>query len=510
MPKKLSTMKPSLPRIRTQLLLLLAVASLIIGLESQPSKAATWYNVTVRIVGVYSNAAIRVYAGGRYMGTVYGEGTLAFNTTYGPVISVSGHTPDGYPYYGYPYYMYPGPSWGPYGYNGVAFICRVNSQTAPANTPTPALLTFSYEPLFFLYVKSDRGTPEGTGWYPAGTVARVAVSSVVEETGNTRYRFDKWIGGTMQESAGNPVNLVYMDSPKMLEAVWVAQYRLTVNSAYGQVSGGGWYDKDQTASFSVTSPVDGGEGTRHIFSSWTGDYSGSSLTGSVSMSSPKTVTATWRTQYLLTIDPKGGQVDKTTQWADSGTTASVTATSPCNVIQKNSRLVFTGWQGALTSTSNTVAIVLDSPKILIATWKSQYYLTVETKRGTTTGEGWYDVDSVAEFSVPSELPMEEPFGTLGGKYIFSGWTGDSAATTPRSTITMDRAHLVTALWSSDYTSVMIFFLTISAIAGALLVFGAKRGVFKELKLPNRETKAASSPNAESSQPTTKTREQEKQ
>ncbi len=492
MVKRLLSVKPSWPAVRTQLILILVVAGLIVGLESRLSAAASWYNVTVRIVGVYSNAGIRVHAGGRYMGTVYGEGTISFNTTYGPVISVSGHTPDGYPYYGYPGYMYPGPSWGPYGYNGVAFICRINSQTAPANTPTPALLTFMYEPVFFLYVRSERGTPEGTGWYPAGTAARVAVNAVVDETGNTRYRFDKWVGGTMQDSTSNP-GLVYMDSPKIIEAAWIAQYKLTVNSAYGQVSGGGWYDRDQAASFSVTSPVDGGEGTRYIFSSWSGDYGGSSLTGAVSMNGPKMVTAIWKTQYLLTVDPKGGQVDKTTQWADSGTSVSVVASSPCNVVEKNRRLVFTGWQGALTHASNTVTIVMDSPKSLIATWKTQYYLIVETKRGTATGEGWYDADSVAEFSVPSTVPMEEPFGTLGGKYVFSAWTGDSAATTAKSTITMERAHIVTALWDSDYTSIMIFFTVVAAAVAALLVFGAKRGTFKELKLPTRKAKAESSP-----------------
>jgi len=264
--------------------------------------------------------------------------------------------------------------------------------------------------------------------------------------------------------------LVYMDSPKIIEAVWVTQYKLTVNSPYGQVSGGGWYDKDQTATFSVTSQVTGGEGIRHTFNSWTGDYAGSFTTGTVSMNAPKTVTATWKTQFLLTIDPKDGQVDKSTQWLDSGTTVSVTALSPSKTIEKKSRLVFLGWQGAATSTSNAVTLVMDGPKSLTATWRWQYYLTVETKHGTPSGEGWYDDGSTAEFSIPSEVPMESPFGSLGGKYVFSGWTGDAAATTPKATILMDRPHNVVASWTSDYSMVTAFFVALTAIVATLAVF----------------------------------------
>jgi len=450
------------------LLLLVAFLSLMISFEILPARAVSWYYVTVKTVGLYPNVGAKVYAGGYQVGTIYGEGTLTFNTTYGPTISIDSYVPNGYPYYGYPYYIYPGPSWGPYGNNGVAFFCRFNSQTASPNTTVT--LTFRYDPLFFLYVKSDRGSPEGTGWYLAGSWARVAVTSPIEEGIGTRYRFDRWTGAQLQDSASNPLNMVYMDSPKIIEAVWVTQYKLTVNSPYRQVSGGGWYDKDQTATFSVNSPVTGGEGIRHTFSSWTGDYTGSFTTGTVTMNAPKTVTATWKTQFLLTIDPKDGQVDKSTQWVDSGTAVSVTALSPSKTIEKKSRLVFLGWQGGATSTSNAVTLVMDGPKILTATWRWQYYLTVETKHGTPSGEGWYDDGSTAEFSIPSEVPMESPFGSLGGKYVFSGWTGDSTATTPKATILMDRPHNVVASWTSDYSMVTAFFVALTAIVAALAVF----------------------------------------
>ena len=466
-------------------MILLAALSLTIGLGAQPCEAAPVHIViTVRVVGLFPNVGTTVYVNGTARGTIHGEGTLSLTLlNYTQTISVDSNTPNGYPYYGYPYYVNPGPSWGPYGFNGVSFACRGNSQTVRGVSTT---VTFSYDPLYFLYVKSDRGNPMGSGWYLAGSIAPIAIADLIEESENTRYRFDKWMGGNMRESETNPVNLVYMDSPKMVEATWMPQYKLSVNSVQGQVTEGGWFDRDQTASFSAPATVDGGEGTRYVFTSWTGDYTGSSTTGSVVMSGPKTVTATWKTQYLLTVDPKGGQVDKANQWVDSGSSISVTAVSPCNVVEKKSRLVFFGWDGVDAGTSNTATVVMDGPKALTATWRTQYYLIVETKYGNAAGEGWYDADSTAAFSVPQEVPMNPPLGILGGKYVFTGWSGDSTSNTPKSMIVMEDSHIVTASWSSDYTMMIVFFAVAAAAGVALAMFAARRSVFKGVSkhLPN--------------------------
>jgi len=462
-------------------MLILVVLSLTFGLSARSGEAAPInIAITVRISGLAPGVATTVYVNGTAQGTVNGEGTLTlYLKNYTQAISVDSSTPSGYPYYGYSYYTYPGSSWSPYGNNGVAFVCYSPSQTVYGTSST---VSFTYDPYFYLYVKSDRGNPRGTGWYHAGTVAPISVDSPVEESSDTRYRFDKWVGGNLRDNTNNPANYVYMDSPKMIEAAWVTQYKLTVTSQQGSATGGGWYDKDQAASFSVNSPVDSGQGVRYVFTSWTGDYTGSALTGSVAMNGPKTVTATWKTQYLLTIDPNGGQVDKDTQWADSGTSIPVTASSPCNVVEKNSRSVFQGWQGTITSTSNPITVAMDEPKTLKAIWKTQYYLVVGTKRGVATGEGWYDANSTAEFFVPPEVAMEEPWGTLGGKYVFSGWTGDITGNTPGSTIVMDGAHIVTATWSSDYTRVAVFFAVVGTVAVAAVVLVFERGKLKGLSV----------------------------
>lgn len=454
----------------------------MLSLCFQPAMAATTYTVvTVRVTGLDSSVTTRIYANGTPKGSVNGEGmlTLIFaNLTSSVTISVDNYTPDGYPYYGYNNYLYPGSYGGQYGNKGVAFHCRGSSQTVSAGVNTT--LTFRYDPLFFLYVKSDRGNPDGTGWYFAGTLARVAVLTPIEENAGTRYKFDKWIGAQMRENTNAALALVYMDSPKMIEATWITQYKLAVSSPYGQVTGSNWYDKDQTALFSVNSPIEGSEGIRYIFSSWTGDYSGTSPSGNLVMNGPKTVVAGWRTQYLLNVDPKGGQIDKSTQWVESGTSVTISSISPCSVVEKKSRLMFQGWQGATSSSSGTITLVMDGPKYLIANWRAQYYLIVETSRGTAAGEGWYDADSNAEFSVPADVPMEMPLGALGARYVFVDWKGDSRANTPRASILMDKAHIVTASWNTDYGTAVILVLVPVAVVVALALF-VRKGTFGRLQ-----------------------------
>jgi len=88
-----------------------------------------------------------------------------------------------------------------------------------------------------------------------------------------------------------------MNGPHTAVAKYSTQYLLTVNSpgGLGNPQGGGYYDAGSTAQFSVSSPV--GVLVQQVFVRWTGDYSGTSPQGSVTMDGPKTVSATWTTSY---------------------------------------------------------------------------------------------------------------------------------------------------------------------------------------------------------------------
>src|SRR5208337_3904675 len=78
-----------------------------------------------------------------------------------------------------------------------------------------------------------------------------------------------------------------------------AQYTLTVSanpsSLASQVTGGGSYSYGSTASFSVSQAiVQTAPDTQYVFQGWTGGYTGSATSGSITMTSSSTVTAVYQ------------------------------------------------------------------------------------------------------------------------------------------------------------------------------------------------------------------------
>jgi len=138
----------------------------------------------------------------------------------------------------------------------------------------------------------------GEGWYPPGESVEVgAVPSSVSGGEGTRYVFEHWTIDSVPAS-GNPVQ-VTMDGPHTVVGRYKTQYLLTVTSDYGTVQGQGWYDAGSSATFSVTSQVDTSYGVKQVFERWIGDSVSTSPTATITMDSPRTVTAVWRTDSAI-------------------------------------------------------------------------------------------------------------------------------------------------------------------------------------------------------------------
>jgi hypothetical protein len=121
-----------------------------------------------------------------------------------------------------------------------------------------------------------------------------------------------------------------MNQPKEVTANWDTQYYLTVTSSHDTPQGAGWYNSGSAANFSVTSPADETEDTRYLFTQWSGDYSGTSPSGSVTMNSAKEVVANWQRQYYLTTSENpdaGGDITPSPLggWYDENSNVEVNA-----------------------------------------------------------------------------------------------------------------------------------------------------------------------------------------
>jgi len=156
---------------------------------------------------------------------------------------------------------------------------------------------------YLLTLQSDYGTPQGGGWYDSGATAPFSVDSSVSQGLGVRYFCTGYDG----DATGNgPSGSVVMTGPKTIRFIWQLQYELTVNTQYGVATGSGWYPSGSQATFSAQPPVE--DGVRYSFQGWSGDFSGTSPSGSVLMDGPKTVSASWLREFrttLLFLDAKG-------------------------------------------------------------------------------------------------------------------------------------------------------------------------------------------------------------
>jgi len=158
--------------------------------------------------------------------------------------------------------------------------------------------TFQYTAQYLFTVTT---TPDGVtqvtggGWFQAGASVQTsqAPDNVAGPPG-TKYVFQGWkVDGVAQ--SGNPITLT-MDKPHTVVATYQTQYQLVVDSAYGDPKGSNYYPADSTATFSVTTPS--GFLIQQVFTGWSGDYTGTSPSASITMDKPHTVHAKWETSYL--------------------------------------------------------------------------------------------------------------------------------------------------------------------------------------------------------------------
>jgi hypothetical protein len=191
------------------------------------------------------------------------------------------------------------------------------------------------------------------------------------------------------------------------------------------------------------------------------------------MDSPKLVVAHWKPQYYLTIGiAQSDMVAISSEgWYDEG---AMTLTGTADTIisaGRDTRYVFLTWAVDGTSVAgNPISVAINAPHTVVASYKTQYYLAVESDYGDPEGTGWYDSGSTATISVIS------PVGTII-RQVFLNWRGDSTETTAIATVIMDSPKSLAATWGEDYTQLYILIGGVAALAGAasvIIVLGGRK------------------------------------
>jgi uncharacterized repeat protein (TIGR02543 family) len=305
-----------------------------------------------------------------------------------------------------------------------------------------------------LTVASDCDSPSPSGTtYPAyGTSITASVSSPVAGPTGTQYVCTGWTGTGDIPASGTGTSVTFtITQDSSITWNWKTQYYLTVTSPYGVPTGQGWYDSGLVADFGASTPISGGTGTQYVFTGWSssdsGGYTGSQPSYSVTMSNPITETASWNTQYYLTVDSGGHGTASGQAWYDAGTGATFSIDPTTVSGGAGIRYVFTGWSssdnGGYTGPIASQSVTMNNPITETAHWKTQYYLTVGTAQsglGTISGTGWYDQGHTVTLTAPI---------ILGGYRLITipfSWDidGTSQGVANPLTISMNSAHTATA------------------------------------------------------------------
>jgi hypothetical protein len=308
-------------------------------------------------------------------------------------------------------------------------------------------------------------TLQGTSYYESQLPASVWVSSgssctyafsspVASTTTGKEYVWSSTSGlsQTTQSSAGFSVSTY-----GTITGTYGIDYYLTVTSSYGSPTGQGWYASGTSVSSTVTTPVAGSTGVQYVTSGWTGTGSlssggtqGSSTTGSFSITAPSSCTWNWITQYYLTVTSSYGSPSGA-GWYNSGGSATFGVTSPSNVVTSQSQELFTTWtgsgSGSYSSTLTSTSVTMNNPITETAGWQLQYYLTVSSVHGTTSGTGWYNSGATAYAGVSAGTVA----GSTGVQYVFASWSLGGTTYSQSSAVTMGSYVTDTASWITQYS-----------------------------------------------------------
>jgi hypothetical protein len=292
-------------------------------------------------------------------------------------------------------------------------------------TTNPVIITTSASPI-------RGGTTSGGSTYVSGS------SVTVNAAANTGYIFTSWTenGSVVSTSASYTFTAT---SDHTLVANFGANMQVTVQTNPAGLTfsvDGTSYASAQTFSWqpgsshtiATTSLQSGGTGVQYVWMNWS---DGGAISHFVAPTTNKIYTATFSTQYYLTMSPgTGGTVSPASGWKNSGSTISIHA-------MPASGYSFTNWTGSGTGsysgTNNPASITMGGPITENAAFtQNPVQVTVQTNpAGLTFSVDGTSYASAQTFSWPSGsshtiATTSLQSGGTGIQYVWMNWSDGGA------------------------------------------------------------------------------------
>lgn len=348
-------------------------------------------------------------------------------------------------------------------------------------------LTMTYAPNPMLgSVVPDLLPAVGPHSYTMGSTVNITAPAIVSAGSGVRYVFDNWTfysGPYQNVSAGvtttNPYD-VYMSEDYTAVAMYHLEYQFTVTTAFDtawiydpsfgwRVETSRWFDAGTVGVRTGLSVglVNIEPSHQAVFTSWTGDVSGTSFgqSSACNMTGPKAAVANWVVQYYLwtgsTYTPWAPGTPYNPAgpgWYDTGTDVALTAPHFDNVNPSIYRYVldkweiknwnYTGgfWYVVDTRYTDNITVHMDQTKLCMVYFKLQYYLTVATSpsyvpSGVETQSAYFYYGSNATLTAP--LYVADPSNS-GARWKFKQWYIATVIDCFTTTLTIP----VTGVWTA--------------------------------------------------------------
>ncbi len=223
---------------------------------------------------------------------------------------------------------------------------------------------------YFIDVTSPLGSPTPSAQVNPGDSFTASVTS---PDGNSSHRM-VCTGYSIDGGApisGTSHTFIEVQANHTIKFHWQEQYHLTVISPEGSTTGAGWYSPGATVTVSIPNNIITSDtGVRQIFTGWTGDATGTDTTSNpITLDTPKTVTATWKTEYQVTYATSGNLLQVAApppEWVDQETQAK--GVFPTSVINSegNTRIIFVG---------DDRPTAITEPITVTGTYRTQFLVT---------------------------------------------------------------------------------------------------------------------------------------
>jgi len=254
-------------------------------------------------------------------------------------------------------------------------VARWSDNGAISHTVAPTTnktYTTTFRTQYYLTMTHGTGgtVNPASGWKASGSTVSITATPA------SGYTFASWTGSGAGSYSGtnNPASIT-INGP-ITENASFTQNNIQVTVQTNPVGlsfsvDGTPYNSAQTFfwvagsnhTIATTSPQSGGTGVQYVWNSWTG---GGAISHTVAPNTNKTYTATFRTQYYLTMTHgTGGTVSPASGWKNSGVAVSINAMPGANYHFSN----WTGsGSGSYSGANNPASVTMNGPITETATF----------------------------------------------------------------------------------------------------------------------------------------------